>query len=92
MPGHNLKNARVTYVHLAKKGFRLSAAKQAWIAKLNGSAPYFRADASKFGYNDRTGAIMLEAIRDAAARGGTPWLSKWLAARTQAWPSRRSDT
>ena len=74
VPGHNLAHARVTYVLLAKKGFRLSASKKAWIQKLNGSAPLFRADASKFNFDDRTGAIMLEAIRDAATRSGTPWL------------------
>ena len=74
IPGHRLGVAQVTYVLLARKGFRLSASKRAWIQRLNGSAPLYRADAIKFGWDDATGGIMLESIRDAAERGGTPWL------------------
>ena len=74
IPGHRLGTANVTYVLLARKGFRLSASKRAWIQRLNGSAPLYRADAIKFGWDDATGAIMLESIRDAAERSGTPWL------------------
>lgn len=72
LPGRS--DAPVTYVLLAKKGPRLTASRRAWIARLNGSAPLYRKDSSRFGWNKETGAVMLSAIAHAEQLAGTPWL------------------